>query len=148
MATVGTLTSATLPDSIVHAGLKMKDMTTSRTVDTVLFEPSKHLSHTTSARVHNMEEFGYSQSRGISPVEVFEPFPWSSSEAIQQTRKKSSANEVFSKWKYSSEPAQGQLRGYAADCAPVVGDAWKKSETLAIIPKLAGAGSFPPWTLK
>ncbi|RAL08988.1 uncharacterized protein BO97DRAFT_459648 [Aspergillus homomorphus CBS 101889] len=107
------------------------------------FEPSKHLAHTAPSKVYSMKELGYSDSRGVSPVGVSEPFPLFSAEAIQQMRAEVLSDEVFMKHKYSSELAQCQLRGYAAECAPFIYDAWRNPATLAIISKIAGVDLVP-----
>ncbi|PYH73857.1 uncharacterized protein BO88DRAFT_432208 [Aspergillus vadensis CBS 113365] len=109
----------------------------------VVFDPSKHLAFVPPSKVHTMVELGYPNSRGVSPVGVSEPFPLFSAEAIEQMRKEVLTKEVYSNHKYSSEIAQCQLRGYAAECAPFVYDAWKNPETLAIISKVAGVDLVP-----
>ncbi|RAH56986.1 hypothetical protein BO85DRAFT_373159 [Aspergillus piperis CBS 112811] len=109
----------------------------------VVFDPSKHLAFVPPSKVHTMVELGYPNSRGVSPVGVSEPFPLFSAEAIEQMRKEVLTEEVYSNHKYSSEIAQCQLRGYAAECAPFVYDAWKNPETLAIISKVAGVDLVP-----
>ncbi|RAK80693.1 uncharacterized protein BO72DRAFT_370715 [Aspergillus fijiensis CBS 313.89] len=109
----------------------------------VAFDPSKHLDHTAPSKVYSMKELGYSDSRGVSPVGVSEPFPLFSAEAIQKMREEVLSDEVFMKHKYSSDLAQCQLRGYAAECAPFIYDAWKNPETLAIISKIAGVDLIP-----
>ncbi|KAL2867946.1 uncharacterized protein BJX67DRAFT_387559 [Aspergillus lucknowensis] len=144
MATVGTLTSTPIPDPMVRPDFDPVNAIGSPiTLENVSFDPSKHLNFTHPTKVHSMEELGYSKGRGVSPVGVTEPFPLFSAEAIQQMRKEVLSDEVFSKWNYSSELAQCQLRGYAADCAPFVYDAWKNPETLGIISKIAGIDLVP-----
>ncbi|KAL4927146.1 uncharacterized protein BDV17DRAFT_282796 [Aspergillus undulatus] len=142
MATVGTLTSTPVPDPVAQSGVETEAVS-SRQSEKVTFEPSKHLDFTPPSKVHSMKELGYAEDRGVSPIGVSEPFPLFSAEAIQQMRKEVLSDEVFSKWSYSSELAQCQLRGYAADCAPFVYDAWKNPETLAIISKIAGVDLVP-----
>ncbi|PWY86155.1 hypothetical protein BO70DRAFT_386432 [Aspergillus heteromorphus CBS 117.55] len=109
----------------------------------VSFDPSKHLAHTHPSKVYAMKELGYSDTRGVSPIGVSEPFPLFSTEAIMRMREEVLSDKVFAKHKYSSDLAQCQLRGYAADCAPFVYDAWKSPETLAIISKIAGVDLVP-----
>ncbi|PYI06606.1 hypothetical protein BO78DRAFT_429600 [Aspergillus sclerotiicarbonarius CBS 121057] len=121
--------------------VQMKKATLAR--EHVSFDPSKHLAHTPPSKVHTMKELGYPDSRGVSPIGVSEPFPLFSAEAIQLMREEVLSDEVFSKHKYSSNIAQCQLRGYAAECAPFVYDAWKNPETLAIISKVAGVELVP-----
>ncbi|KAL2833433.1 hypothetical protein BDW59DRAFT_169101 [Aspergillus cavernicola] len=144
MATVGTLSSTPIPDPLVHPDFDgAKALGTSNTLEKVSFDPFKHLNHTPPSKVYSMEELGYPESCGVSPNGVSEPFPLFSAEAIQQMRKEVLSDEVFAKWKYSSELAQCQLRGYAADCAPFIYDTWKHPETLAIISKIAGVDLVP-----
>ncbi|GKZ25709.1 hypothetical protein AbraIFM66951_001568 [Aspergillus brasiliensis] len=109
----------------------------------VVFDPSKHLVYVPPSKVHTMEDLGYPNSRGVSSVGVSEPFPLFSAEAVEQMRKEVLTDEVYAKHKYSSEIAKCQLRGYAAECAPFVYDAWKNPETLAIISKVAGVELVP-----
>jgi hypothetical protein len=90
-------------------------MGSSNTTVKVSFEPSKHLNFPPPSKVYSMKELEYSKNRGISPIGVSEPFPLFSAEAIQQMRKEVLSDEVFAKWKYSSELARCQLRGYAAE---------------------------------
>ncbi|KAL4921275.1 hypothetical protein BDW62DRAFT_220077 [Aspergillus aurantiobrunneus] len=144
MAAVGTLTSTPIPDPMGHSGFeRVKTTSVWNASEKVSFEPSRHLSYTHPSKVYSMEELGYPESRGISPIGVSEPFPLFSAEAIQEMRREVLSDEVFAKWKYSSELAQCQLRGYAADCAPFIYDAWKNPETLAIISKIAGVDLVP-----
>ena len=87
----------------------------SNTPDRVTFDPSKHLNFTPPSKVYTMEELGYAGNKGVSPVGVSEPFPLFSVEAIQQMRTEVLAPEVREKYEYSSDLAQSQLRGYAAE---------------------------------
>ncbi|GFG03444.1 hypothetical protein IFM5058_01428 [Aspergillus udagawae] len=109
----------------------------------VEFHPGRHLNFTPPSKVYTMAELGYPERRGISPVGVSEPFPMFSTEAIQIMRKEALGDEVFAKYHYSSDLAKGQLRGYAAECAPFVYDAWKHPQTLAIVSKIAGVDLVP-----
>ncbi|KAL3468342.1 hypothetical protein BJX64DRAFT_282520 [Aspergillus heterothallicus] len=144
MATVETLASTPLPDPVASSHFDGFNATgPSSTSTRVSFDPSKHLRFTPPSKVYSMEDLGYSRSRGVSPIGVSEPFPLFSAEAIEHMRREVLSDEVFSKWKYSSELAQCQLRGYAADCAPFVYDAWKNPETLGIISKIAGVDLVP-----
>lgn len=62
-----------------------------------------------------MVELGYPGSKGVSPIGVSEPFPLFSAKAIQQMRAEVLSPEVRQKYEYSSDIAQCQLRGYAAE---------------------------------
>lgn len=81
----------------------------------VAFEPSKHLKYTPPSKVYTMNELGYPDSRGVSPIGVSEPFPLFSGEAIEQMRKEVLSDKVVSKFGHSSDLAQCQLRGFAAE---------------------------------
>ncbi|KAH1332483.1 hypothetical protein KXV22_000160 [Aspergillus fumigatus] len=72
-----------------------------------------------------MAQLGYPERRAISPV----------GEALRE--------EVFTKYHCSSGLAKGQLRGYTAECAPFVYDAWKHPKTLAIVSRIAGVDLVP-----
>ncbi|KAL3450677.1 hypothetical protein BJX65DRAFT_322301 [Aspergillus insuetus] len=144
MATVGTLTSTPLPDPMANPEFDgVNAIGPSSMSEKISFDPLKHLSFTPPSKVYSMEDLGYPKSRGVSPIGVSEPFPLFSAEAIQHMRNEVLSDEVFAKWKYSSELAQCQLRGYAADCAPFIYDAWKNPETLGIISKIAGVDLVP-----
>jgi hypothetical protein len=62
-----------------------------------------------------MRELGYPDSRGVSPVGVSEPFPLFTEEAIDQMRAEVLSEEVWARYRYSSNLAKCQLRGYAAE---------------------------------
>ncbi|PYH93736.1 hypothetical protein BO71DRAFT_326956 [Aspergillus ellipticus CBS 707.79] len=147
MAPVGTYTTTAAPilaDTLQLSGKEVDQMKTAVMEPAhVSFDPSKHLAHTPPAKVHAMKELGYSDTRGVSPIGVSEPFPLFSAEAIKHMREEVLSEKVFTKHKYSSELAQCQLRGYAAECAPFIYDAWKSPETLAIISKIAGVDLVP-----
>lgn len=81
----------------------------------VVFDPSKHLAFVPPSKVHTMNELGYPNNRGVSPVGVSEPFSLFSVEAVEHMRKEVLTSEVYAKHKYSSEIAECQLRGYAAE---------------------------------
>ncbi|KAJ5502268.1 hypothetical protein N7463_005142 [Penicillium fimorum] len=81
----------------------------------VTFDASKHLEFTPPSKLYTTKELGFSGSKGSSPVGVPEPFPLFSAEAIQQMRKEILNPEVRTKYEYSSNLAQCQLRGYAAE---------------------------------
>lgn len=81
----------------------------------VAFQPSRHLNYNPPSKVYTMNELGYPDSRGVSPVGVSEPFPLFSAEAIDQMRKEVLSDEVAAKFQHSSDLAQSQLRGFAAE---------------------------------
>ena len=84
------------------------------------------------------EDLHLPEDNGISPVAVSEPFPLFSQDAVARMRAEVLRKEVLSNCQYSSDLAQCQLRGFAAEFAPFVYDTWKSPETLAIISKIAG----------
>ncbi|KAL1972380.1 hypothetical protein VTN31DRAFT_6794 [Thermomyces dupontii] len=109
----------------------------------VTFDPSKHLVYTPPEKVWTMKELGFPEDRGISPVGVSEPFPLFSEEAVKQMRAEVLSENVWKHYRYSSNLSPCQLRGYAAEYAPFVYDAWKSPEVLAIVSKIAGVDLVP-----
>lgn len=81
----------------------------------VEFDPGKHLAFTSPSKVHTMKELGYDGDVGVSPVGVSEPFPMFSEEAIKQMRKEVLSEDVWNKYRYSSNLAACQLRGFAPE---------------------------------
>ncbi|KAK4867544.1 hypothetical protein LT330_001054 [Penicillium expansum] len=154
MATVETLTSAPIPSSAAWFQIgkrpllaSNKEVFPSKKVasmpEFVTFDASKHLEFTPPSKLYTMEELGFSGSKGVSPIGVSEQFSLFSAEAVQQMRKEILNPEVRKKYEYSSDLAQCQLRGYAADCAPFIYDAWKSPETLEIVSSIAGVDLVP-----
>lgn len=80
---------------------------------------------------------------GISSFAVSEPFPFFSPDAVQQMRAEVLSKDVWNNCKYSSNLANSQLRGFAAEYAPFVFGAWKNKETLAIVSRIAGIDLVP-----
>ncbi|BDD56440.1 hypothetical protein MPDQ_001909 [Monascus purpureus] len=154
MATVGTLTVSPVPTSpallpfskrqTANGGKPLiKSESAVSVPEKVIFDPKKHLAYSPPSKLHTMEELGYPESRGVSPIGVSEPFPLFTPEAIQQMRAEVFKNEVWDKYQFSSNLAQCQLRGFAAECAPFIYDVWKSPETLSIISKIAGVDLVP-----
>lgn len=117
MATAETITTAS---PVGHLQLNGTETATDKALQAqpsgrVAFNPSKHLKFTPPSKVYTMNELGYPESRGVSPVGVSEPFPLFSAEAIQQMRKEVLSDEVAAKFQHSSDLAQSQLRGFAAE---------------------------------
>ena len=81
----------------------------------VVFDPEKHLVFTSPSKVHTMKELGYRDDVGVSPIGVSEPFPLFSDEAIKQMRSEVLSEEVWNRYRYSSNLAQCQLRGFAPE---------------------------------
>ncbi|KAH7417237.1 hypothetical protein BKA64DRAFT_702018 [Cadophora sp. MPI-SDFR-AT-0126] len=108
-----------------------------------LFRPIDHLAYEEPKHIHTMEELGFSENSGVSPVAVSEPFPLFSEEAIDIMRKEVLDPEVLEKFSYTSDIAPRQIRGYAPKHGKFVFEAWKHPETLAIISKIAGVDLVP-----
>ncbi|KIW03326.1 uncharacterized protein PV09_05538 [Verruconis gallopava] len=107
-------------------------------LQSVQFDPEKHLSYKDSPKTYTLEDFGIVSDRAISPVAVTEPFPLFSEETVQIMRKELFTKEVWENCVVSTEFAHCQIRDYAAKYAPFTYDAWKHPKTLEIISKLAG----------
>ncbi|GIJ82341.1 hypothetical protein Asppvi_000848 [Aspergillus pseudoviridinutans] len=153
MAASGTLPSAPSLDLAINlhtnddgdAGIESHSSQPQKLAEAefVEFDPGRHLNFIPPSKVYTMAELGYPERRGISPVGVSEPFPMFSADAVQIMRKEAFGEKVFAKYHCSSDLAKGQLRGYAAECAPFVYDAWKHPQTLAIVSKIAGVDLIP-----
>ncbi|KAI1851232.1 hypothetical protein JX266_003307 [Neoarthrinium moseri] len=102
------------------------------------FDPKKHLTFQEPSKIYTMNDIGFPDSNGISPVAVSEPFQLFSEEAVMRMRKEVLSDEVMTNCKYSSNIAHCQLRGFANKYAPFTYDLWKHPDTLAIISKIAG----------
>ncbi|KAL8808348.1 MAG: hypothetical protein Q9182_000168 [Xanthomendoza sp. 2 TL-2023] len=102
------------------------------------FNPTEHIQYEPPARVHTMKDLSLPENTGISPVAVSEPFRLFTTEAVHRMRAEVLSKDVWDNCKYSSNLAQCQLRGFAAQYAPFVYDTWKNPETLSIISKIAG----------
>lgn len=87
--------------------------------DRVAFDPAKHIKFVPPSKVWTMQELGYAEGQGISPVGVSEPFPLFSEEAVQQMRAEILDEKVWDKYKFSSNLSQCQLRGYAPEYATI-----------------------------
>ncbi|OAX84459.1 hypothetical protein ACJ72_01183 [Emergomyces africanus] len=109
----------------------------------VLFDAQKHLRYTSPPKVHSMKDLGYSANVGVSPIGVSEPFSLFSPEAIFQMRKEVLSDKVWERYRYSSNLAHCQLRGYAAEYAPFVYDTWQSPEVLKIVSNIAGIDLVP-----
>ncbi|KAI1108407.1 hypothetical protein F5Y14DRAFT_84745 [Nemania sp. NC0429] len=112
------------------------------------FSPAKHLAFDQMPNVHTMKELGFSETIGVSPVAVSEPFRLFTEEAVMRMRQEVLSPEVFEHCQYSSNLAQCYLRGFANRYAPFVYDVWKNPETLAIVSKIAGIDLVPEMDLE
>jgi hypothetical protein len=81
----------------------------------VSFDPSKHIQFMPPSKVWTMEELNYTDGQGISPVGVSEPFPLFSAEAVKQMRAEILSENVWHKYKFSSNLSDCMLRGYAPE---------------------------------
>ncbi|KKZ65011.1 hypothetical protein EMCG_09091 [[Emmonsia] crescens] len=115
----------------------------SQAQEPVRFDAQKHIQYTPPPKVHSMKELGYSCDVGVSPIGVSEPFPLFSPEAIYQMRKEVLSDKVWERYQFSSNLAQCQLRGYAAEYAPFVYDTWQSPEVLRIVSNIAGIDLVP-----
>lgn len=77
------------------------------------FSPAKHLAFEQMPRVHTMKELGFSETIGVSPIAVSEPFRLFTEEAVMRMRQEVLSPEVFEHCQYSSNLAQCYLRGFA-----------------------------------
>ncbi|KIX98557.1 uncharacterized protein Z520_05858 [Fonsecaea multimorphosa CBS 102226] len=107
------------------------------------FDPEKHLVYREDPKVLMLKDIGLSESVGISPVAISEPFPLFSEEAISHMRDESFTNEVWDNCLYSTDFAGCQLRGHCPKYAPFMYDAWKNPKTLSIVSKIAGIDLVP-----
>ena len=80
----------------------------------VAFDAAKHLAFVEPIKVWTMEEIGYA-NRGVSPNAVSEPFQLFTHDAVAHMRAEVLSKEVMDNCRYSSNIAQCQLRGFAAE---------------------------------
>lgn len=125
MAATDTMTATAVPVSPAlltplqtQSGSKAKPRTIIQenllSIEKAAFDPAQHLEYTPPAKILSMEDLGYPESRGVSPIGVSEPFTLFSEEAVKQMRAEILSDVVWKDYQYSSELAQCQLRGYAA----------------------------------
>ncbi|KAI9848697.1 MAG: hypothetical protein M1837_006784 [Sclerophora amabilis] len=107
------------------------------------FEHSKHLDFSEPPKTYSMQELGFPEGTGVSPVAVSDPFPLFSKEAIDAMRTEVLSDQVWDNCRYSSDIAACQLRGFSPKYARFVYDAWTNPETLAAISKVAGIDLIP-----
>ena len=79
------------------------------------FDAVKHLRFEAPARSYSMMDLGFPADTGVSPFAVSEPFQLFTREAIQRMRDEVLNENVFKNYRYSSNLAQCQLRGYASE---------------------------------
>ena len=78
------------------------------------FDPQKHLDFKAPTKVYTMKDLELPEGIGISPIAVSEPFQLFTTEAILRMRAEVLSKEVMENCQYSSNLAQCQLRGFAA----------------------------------
>lgn len=78
------------------------------------FDASKHLAFVPPSKIYTMKELGFAEDVGVSPIAVSEPFPLFTQVAIERMRTEIMSNKVWENCQYSSNLAQCQLRGFAA----------------------------------
>ncbi|EEQ88627.1 hypothetical protein RJZ56_000367 [Blastomyces dermatitidis] len=115
----------------------------SQAEEPVRFDAQKHIQYSPPLKVHTMKELGYSDDVGVSSIGVSEPFPLFTPEAINQMRKEILNEKVWEHYQFSSNLAHCQLRGYAAEYAPFVYDAWQSPDVLKIVSNIAGIDLVP-----
>jgi hypothetical protein len=111
--------------------------------DTTAFDSVQHIAFKEPPDILTMNDIGFGDDVGISPVAVTQPFQLFSPEAISIMRSEIVKPEVMANHHYASNIANDQLRGYAKEHAPFTYAAWTHPETVAIVSKLAGIDLIP-----
>ena len=78
------------------------------------FDPERHLAFKAPERVYTMKDLCLPENNGVSPIAVSEPFRLFTEEAVLRMRAEVLSKEVLANCQYSSNLAQCQLRGFAA----------------------------------
>jgi hypothetical protein len=110
-----------------------------------LFDPEKHIAFKDPPSIFTMQDIGFADDLGVSPVAATQPFLLFSPEAIQIMRSEIAKPEVRMGYQFSSNIANPQLRGYARKHAPFTYAAWNHPATVAIVSRLAGI-DLVPWS--
>lgn len=103
------------PSSKAQNGKLATNRDAAEQMEDIQFDAKRHLSFTPPSKVYTMRELGYSDQVGVSPVGVSEPFQLFSAEAIKQIRKEVLSENVWNHYRFSSNIAQCQLRGFAPE---------------------------------
>ena len=90
------------------------DAPSGETMDTIDFDPAKHIDFKPPAKVHTMADLSFPDGTGVSPCAASEPFPLFTPEAIHRMRAEIMSKEVWDNCQYSSNLAKCQLRGFAS----------------------------------
>lgn len=77
------------------------------------FDPERHLVQEPPKECYTMEDLGYRNDSGVSPIAVSSPFRLFTQEAIDLMREEVLSKEVQDKFSYTSDIAPRQIRGYA-----------------------------------
>lgn len=77
------------------------------------FDPKKHIDFKPPPEIIMMKDLGFAEDTGVSPVAVSQPFQLFSQEAIHQMRDEIMNPKVMEAYKYQSNIAACQIRGYA-----------------------------------
>jgi hypothetical protein len=107
-------------------------------------DPDKHLAFRDPPEILTMEDIGYSNDVGVSPVAVTQPFQLFSPGAVRIMRSEIARPQVIKNHNFSSNIAANQLRGYAREQAPFTYAAWNHPERVATISNLARI-ELVPW---
>lgn len=91
----------------------IQNTTTKSSEGPQVFDAKKHLAYKAPSSILKMTDIGYPEDIGISPVAVSQPFPLFSKEAVEQMRAEFLDPEVMENFKFKSNIAACQLRGYA-----------------------------------
>jgi hypothetical protein len=78
----------------------------------VTFQPDRHLSYRAEPQVLTMNDIGLSESEGISPVAISEPFALFTEEAINVMRAEVFTEEVWEHCFHNTDAFGTQLRGH------------------------------------
>jgi hypothetical protein len=106
------------------------------------FDLQVHLAFKEPWQILSMKNIGL-VNVGVSPIAVTQPFQLFSPEAIKIMRMEIENPEIKENCGFTSNIANAQLRGYARRYAPFIFAAWKHSEVIAIVSKLAGIDVVP-----
>ena len=112
MASTATLTSPAATKSAVKPLLRFHD---ANPIGNEEFDPKKHLHFKHPAKTYTMKDLSLPQGTGVSPFAVSEPFQLFTEEAVHRMRAEVLSKKVMENCQYSSNLAQCQLRGFAAE---------------------------------
>lgn len=110
-------TLAVLPPSGITGAVSFdstSDLDQGPIPDEYVFDPRQHIDFIPPSKVHTMLELSFPENAGVSPMAVSEPFHLFTPAAIRQMRAEILSNKVWDNCQYSSNLAQCQLRGFAA----------------------------------